>query len=210
MRPALEGPPTLNRMTVRGIAVATGVAAASSAMAIGGWAADREVTAAPAATRIGALPEGAAVTRTGPPAGKKLALIKARQHRQAVRAAREARQRREQERAARSAQRPVSYDGNARQIGADLAASRYGWGAAQFSCLDALWTRESGWNPYATNPGSGAYGIPQALPGSKMSAYGADWRTNPVTQIEWGLAYINGRYGTPCSAWSSFQSNGWY
>jgi hypothetical protein len=84
-----------------------------------------------------------------------------------------------------------------------------GW-SSQFSCLDALWTRESDWRWNASNPSSGAYGIPQALPGSKMAANGADWRTNAATQIAWGLDYIGGRYGTPCGAWSHSQSYGWY
>jgi hypothetical protein len=91
-----------------------------------------------------------------------------------------------------------------------MAASQYGWGADQFSCLDSLWSRESGWDVHATNPSSGAYGIPQALPGSKMSAYGSDWADNPTTQIQWGLAYIRDSYGTPCGAWSEFQAQGWY
>jgi hypothetical protein len=74
-----------------------------------------------------------------------------------------------------------------------------GWSEEQFGCLERLWTRESDWRVSAQNP-SGAYGIPQALPGSKMSAMGADWRTNPVTQIRWGLYYISASYGTPCAA----------
>jgi hypothetical protein len=86
----------------------------------------------------------------------------------------------------------------------------YGWGTnAQFACLDQLWSRESGWNPSASNP-SGAYGIPQALPGSKMASAGADWATNPETQIRWGLNYIQGRYGSPCGAWAQSVSSGWY
>jgi resuscitation-promoting factor RpfB len=89
-------------------------------------------------------------------------------------------------------------------------AERYGWGSAQFSCLSSLWERESSWQVHAENPSSGAYGIPQALPGSKMSGYGADWRDNAVTQIEWGLSYIDQSYGTPCGAWSAWQSKGWY
>jgi hypothetical protein len=83
-------------------------------------------------------------------------------------------------------------------------------GSTQYRCLNLLWTRESGWNPAAFNPDSGAYGIPQALPGSKMSAFGSDWRTNPMTQVRWGLSYIAGRYGTACGAWSHSQSVGWY
>jgi len=85
----------------------------------------------------------------------------------------------------------------------------YGWGDDQFACLVSLWNKESGWRYNASNP-SGAYGIPQALPGSKMGAYGADWQTNPATQIAWGLGYISGRYGTPCGAWGHSQSTGWY
>jgi hypothetical protein len=81
--------------------------------------------------------------------------------------------------------------------------------ASQFSCLNNIWTKESNWNPYAANA-SGAYGIPQALPGSKMASAGPNWQTNPTTQIKWGLGYIKGRYGTPCAAWSFWQGNGWY
>ena len=87
---------------------------------------------------------------------------------------------------------------------------QYGWGDGEFACLNSLWAKESGWNYQAYNASSGAYGIPQALPGSKMGAYGSDWRTNPATQIKWGLNYIDGRYGSPCSAWSTAQSQGWY
>ena len=86
----------------------------------------------------------------------------------------------------------------------------YGWGDGEFSCLQSLWNRESGWNYQAENASSGAYGIPQALPGSKMSSVSGDWATNPTTQITWGLGYIQGRYGTPCSAWAHSESVGWY
>ncbi|MCK6211033.1 G5 domain-containing protein [Georgenia sp. EYE_87] len=111
---------------------------------------------------------------------------------------------------AEQAAAPVaSYSGDPRAIGRELAAAR-GWGADQFSCLDSLWTRESNWSVTADNPTSSAYGIPQALPGSKMASAGADWATNPATQITWGLNYIAGRYGTPCGAWGHSQSVGWY
>ena len=104
----------------------------------------------------------------------------------------------------------VSADpGSARAIGKALAAER-GWGDSEFSCLDKLWTKESNWLWNAENPSSGAYGIPQSLPGTKMASAGADWQTNPTTQIEWGLGYIAGRYGTPCSAWSHSMAVGWY
>ncbi len=96
-----------------------------------------------------------------------------------------------------------------RSIARSLVEAR-GWGSEQFSCLDSLWTKESNWNPSAQNASSGAYGIPQSLPGSKMGTIAADWRTNPETQIRWGLEYIAGRYGTPCAAWSHSQSVNWY
>ena len=96
-----------------------------------------------------------------------------------------------------------------REIAMTLLPS-YGWDSTQFSCLDQLYISESNWNPFATNASSGAYGIPQALPGKKMAAAGADWQTNPATQIEWGLDYIVSSYGTPCSAWSFKQGNNWY
>jgi hypothetical protein len=86
----------------------------------------------------------------------------------------------------------------------------FGFGPEQFSCLDQLYVSESNWRIDADNPTSSAYGIPQALPGSKMASAGADWATNPVTQIRWGLGYIEDRYGTPCNAWSFKQGNNWY
>ena len=77
-------------------------------------------------------------------------------------------------------------------------------------CLIPMWTRESNWDLHATNASSGAYGIPQALPGGKMSKYGDDWQTNAATQIKWGLWYVKSRYGSPCGAWSFWQANSWY
>ncbi|MFG2294858.1 transglycosylase SLT domain-containing protein [Streptomyces sp. NPDC048603] len=82
--------------------------------------------------------------------------------------------------------------------------------ASQFTCFSNIVNHESTWNYRAQNPSSGAYGLVQALPGSKMSSAGADWRTNPATQIEWGLNYMNDRYGSPCGAWSFWQANHWY
>jgi len=118
-------------------------------------------------------------------------------------AAREAALAEAEEAASRSAQR------DPRPIAADMVAER-GWSSEQFSCLEQLWTKESGWQYDADNPTSSAYGIPQALPGSKMASAGADWETNPVTQISWGLEYIDDVYGTPCSAWSHSQAVNWY
>jgi len=88
--------------------------------------------------------------------------------------------------------------------------AEFGFADSQFSCLSSLWTRESNWLYTATNPSSGAYGIPQSLPASKMASAGADYRTNPVTQIRWGLGYIKQVHGTPCGAWAHSQSTGWY
>ncbi|MFF4901478.1 transglycosylase SLT domain-containing protein [Streptomyces sp. NPDC001068] len=82
--------------------------------------------------------------------------------------------------------------------------------AAQFDAFSNIVSHESGWNPSATNSSSGAYGLVQALPGSKMASAGSDWKTNPATQIKWGLDYMNSRYGSPTAAWSFWQANGWY
>lgn len=99
--------------------------------------------------------------------------------------------------------------GSAQAIAYEMVTAR-GWGDDQFACLVALWKKESGWRVNAYNKGSGAYGIPQALPGSKMASAGSDWETNPATQIAWGLGYIKGRYSTPCGAWDHSQRKGWY
>ncbi|MFI7546285.1 lytic transglycosylase domain-containing protein [Actinoplanes sp. NPDC049599] len=100
------------------------------------------------------------------------------------------------------------FSGN-RKIGCALMIAA-GFPISQFGCLNKLWTKESGWNHRARNPSSGAYGIPQSYPGSKMSSVAADWQTNPATQIKWGLGYIKGRYQTPCGAWSRSESTGSY
>jgi hypothetical protein len=83
-------------------------------------------------------------------------------------------------------------------------------GREQYNCLYLLWQRESGWRTHALNKSSGAYGIPQALPGKKMASAGADWRDNPITQVRWGLGYIKARYGNSCNAWRHFRNRGWY
>lgn len=103
---------------------------------------------------------------------------------------------------------PPPDPGTAQSIGFGLLSS-YGFASSQWGCLDDLWNRESGWVYNAENA-SGAYGIPQALPGSKMASAGPDWQTNPTTQIKWGLGYIKSVYGTPCSAWSHEEADGWY
>ena len=107
-------------------------------------------------------------------------------------------------------QPPIPTSGPPQEIARAMMAKNYGWGSDQFSCLVQMWDRESGWTTGATNPYTGAYGIPQALPGSKMASAGADWQTSAATQIKWGLGYIASRYGTPCGAWALWQSQGWY
>ena len=115
---------------------------------------------------------------------------------------------------ARPAPRPTAAataparSGSPQQI-AEAMLGSFGWSSGQFACLDPLWARESGWRVTAENP-SGAYGIPQALPGSKMASAGPDWQTSAATQIEWGLGYIKGIYGSPCAAWDHEQATGWY
>jgi hypothetical protein len=209
-----------DRIPARGaVAAATVVAAASAVtVAANAWPAegrprgDRNSLAATAEPApdgpiaLGAKPPGDVVQRLQVRQRHRAAAARA-----AARAARAAREAREQRAAAsRSASRIVSYDGDPRGIARAMMAERYGWGSGEYACLSSLWERESGWQVHASNPSSGAYGIPQALPGSKMSAYGSDWADNPVTQIEWGLAYIRDSYGTPCGAWSTFRSLGWY
>ncbi|TQJ31280.1 phospholipase [Microbacterium sp. SLBN-146] len=113
-------------------------------------------------------------------------------------------------RAAAEAQARANTVEGAQAVAQSMAAERYGWGADQFSCLVSLWKKESGWNYQAYNASSGATGIPQALPGSKMATAGADWQTNATTQIAWGLDYIDRAYGTPCAAWGHSQATNWY
>ena len=98
----------------------------------------------------------------------------------------------------------------AKQVAEIILTQEYGFGESQFACLDSLWTRESHWNYKAHNYRSGAHGIAQALPAEKMSVVGTDWRTNPVTQIRWGIRYITMRYDTPCKAWSYFKARNYY
>lgn len=103
----------------------------------------------------------------------------------------------------------VAASGSAQHIAQNMLAS-FGWSPSQFSCLEPLWAHESGWSVTAENPDTGAYGIPQALPGSRMASAGPDWQTNAATQIRWGLEYIKDTYGSPCAAWSHEEADGWY
>lgn len=98
----------------------------------------------------------------------------------------------------------------AKNVTQAIMADEYGWDGEQYRCLNNLWTKESHWNYQAHNYRSGAHGIAQALPASKMDLISDDWRTNPVTQIRWGLRYIESRYDTPCGAWSKFKRSRYY
>ena len=97
-----------------------------------------------------------------------------------------------------------------KEMARQILKNKFDYGSNQFECFNNIIMRESMWKVNATNPSSGAYGIPQALPGSKMASEGSDWRTNPATQIIWGVKYMKDRYGSPCSAWSFKAANGWY
>ena len=185
------------------IAVVSGVAAAAP-NAPASKAAPSRPTAATAASASDATQQVARL---------KIHLAVLEQHRLAAEArraaARQAQQSAAQQSAGNSASAPATPSGSPQQIAAAMLGS-FGWSSSEFGCLQSLWNAESGWNPSASNPISGAYGIPQALPGSKMASAGADWQTNPATQIKWGLGYIKQVYGSPCAAWSHEQSAGWY
>jgi hypothetical protein len=98
----------------------------------------------------------------------------------------------------------------AKKVAKSIMNTDYAWGEDEYSCLNRLWTKESHWNYKAHNYRSGAHGIPQALPAVKMEVISSDWRTNPVTQIRWGLRYIDIRYETPCQAWAKFKRSRYY
>ena len=179
-------------------------AAAQKTRQVADAAAVRAAAARAAAARATAARAAAARAEAARAAAARAAAARAAAARAAAAKASAARAQRARQTAATASVR----SGDPRSIARQLLATR-GW-SGQFSCLNALWQRESGWNPRAMNPSSGAYGIPQALPGGKMASAGADWRTDPATQIRWGLSYIASRYGTPCGAWAHSQSNGWY
>jgi hypothetical protein len=106
-------------------------------------------------------------------------------------------------------QRTAVTVGSPQQI-AEAMLGSFGWSSSQFACLDPLWQHESGWSVSAYNESSGAAGIPQALPGSRMASAGPDWQTDAATQIRWGLGYIKDTYGSPCAAWDHEEATGWY
>ncbi|MDN3269920.1 hypothetical protein C1708_11950 [Streptomyces sp. DH-12] len=146
-------------------------------------------------------------------AAAKTAIAKKKAAEKAEQAKRDAQEREQAEKAAsRSAARDASsFAVQASYSVAEVQAmARQMVPADQFQCFSNIVERESTWNYQATNPSSGAYGLVQALPGSKMASAGADWQTNPATQIKWGLNYMDSRYGSPCGAWEFWQANHWY
>jgi hypothetical protein len=213
-----------HRISIRGSAVATSAAVAVAGLTVGinvltanagGQGAAVARAAVPAAMSLAPATPGeeqlSAIQKAADArADRRRAIEKRRKAEARAAAARAAAARAAHAQAASRSATRTTFSGDARGIARQIAASKYGWGDGQFACLNSLWAKESGWSTTASNPSSGAYGIPQALPGSKMAAYGSDWRTNPATQIKWGLSYIDGRYGSPCSAWSTAQSRGWY
>ena len=213
-------------MTVAGttavatIAVASGVAAAApdapaSKAAPSRPAAAAAVSASDATRQVArmkihlAVLEKHRLATEAAEARRAAARREARRRAAARRAAELAAARKAQQQTGNSASAPAAPTGSPQQIAAAMLGS-FGWSSGEFGCLQSLWNAESGWNPSASNPISGAYGIPQALPGSKMASAGPDWQTNPATQIKWGLGYIKQVYGSPCAAWSHEQSTGWY
>ncbi|GAA3590407.1 hypothetical protein GCM10022223_01100 [Kineosporia mesophila] len=158
---------------------------------------------ASAVVDAGALAEKKKKAAAKKAAAKKAAAKKAAAKKAAAKKA--AAKRRAQARAQASRTSPRSAKAVAR-----LMVSQRGWKSGQYTCLVKLWEKESNWRHNAQNRSSGAYGIPQSLPGSKMSSAGRDWRSNPSTQIKWGLRYIQERYGSPCGAWAHSRSVGWY
>ncbi|MDG9703070.1 transglycosylase SLT domain-containing protein [Streptomyces sp. DH37] len=159
----------------------------------------------------------AAAKKAAEEAARKQAAKDAQAKREAAeKAAEEAKKREEREEAARqaaasrSAERTDFAVQSSYTVAQVKAMAQQIVGAGQFQCFSSIVERESGWNYKAQNPSSGAYGLVQALPGSKMASAGADWQTNPATQIKWGLNYMNDRYGSPCGAWEFWQANHWY
>jgi hypothetical protein len=227
----------VSRISVRGFAVASATAVTTvgavvgTASGAGQPAAIQPVSASDTASTVLAdIPEGAQVQqtsltqqvqgqadaadatarRTAEEAARKQAAkdASARKKAEAAAAAKAKAERAAQEAASRAAHRVslgVFSIADIRSMAQSILDS-----SSQFQCMSNIVNHESSWNYRATNASSGAYGLFQALPGSKMASAGSDWRTNPQTQIKWGLNYMNSRYGSPCEAWSFWQANNWY
>ena len=198
--------PTSSASATSGAPSPSSIAAEEQRAAERKAAARRAAAKALAAKKAAAAPEGRRTT--GRAAAQEAAAQEAAERRAEARAAE--RRASAPARASRGGSRTAlpATGGSPRTVARSMLAAR--GQADQFGCLDNLWGKESGWSVSADNPSSSAYGIPQALPGSKMASAGADWRTSARTQITWGLGYIDSRYGSPCAAWSHSQANNWY
>jgi hypothetical protein len=169
----------------------------------------QDLKSAEATARLGALRQAVARQEARKAARARARAAAAAKAAAAQAAARAAARAAPHQQASAAAPSVATPSGSPQQIAEGMLGS-YGWSSSQFSCLQPLWNAESGWNVSAANTSSGAYGIPQALPGSKMASAGADWQTDAATQIRWGLGYIRSVYGSPCGAWSHEQAYGWY
>ncbi|MFF3563469.1 transglycosylase SLT domain-containing protein [Streptomyces sp. NPDC002574] len=223
----------MSRISVRGFAVASATAVTTVGAVVGVASGSEQpglqpVAATDATTVLADIPAGQQVqqasltqqvqaqTDLADASARKAAEETARKQAAKDAAARKeaekkAEERKKQEAASRAAERAALVV-KASYTTAEVQAMAQGiiGDSSQYQCFSNIVTRESGWNYTATNSSSGAYGLVQALPGSKMASAGADWQTNPGTQIKWGLNYMNSRYGSPCGAWSFWQNNHWY
>lgn len=239
MRATLEGK-RVSRISVRGFAVASATAVTTVGAVVGvaaGQPASVNAEATAADATIADIPAGAqaqvqtasltqqaddastqadaAALKSAQEAARKAAAETAQSKKDAAdEAAKKAADERKEKAlaASRSASRDVGdlLGKSSYTIAETQAIARQMMAGDQFQCFSNIVDHESGWNYRATNASSGAYGLVQALPGSKMSSAGSDWQTNPATQIKWGLNYMNDRYGSPCGAWSFWQANSWY
>ncbi|AXI79233.1 aggregation-promoting factor C-terminal-like domain-containing protein [Peterkaempfera bronchialis] len=227
----------MTRISVRGVAVASATAVTAVGAVVGVASGNEGKTTqtvdVAGATLLADIPSGAqaqtisdnigrqadaqasaadaAAKKAAEEAARKKAAEVAKAKAEAERKAKEAEAKRKAEEASRAAARSaLAAPMVSVSPGSVQALARSIVGDGQFQCFSAIVERESGWDYTATNASSGAYGLVQALPGSKMASAGADWRTNPATQIKWGLNYMNSRYGSPCGAWSFWQSHHWY
>ena len=226
----------MSRISVRGLAVASATAVTTVGAVVGvasgadqGSSNEQPVEAAGTTTLLGDIPAGQQVQQASLTeqiqAQSDAADATARQSAEQaarVQAAKDAAKKKKaaDEAAAKAAQ--IKADSGTGDAGAHFAVqasysvaqvqamAKTIVGSGQYACFSNIVSRESGWNYTATNASSGAYGLVQALPGSKMASAGADWQTNPATQIKWGLNYMNSRYGSPCQAWSFWQVNHYY
>ena len=221
--PPNEGVANADSVLAVPVSSASPTPSASSALASAAARADREADRSAVRAKVAATAAKRADRRAKTLAkhGKSVAAEEARLKAAAARAAAAAararaaaaRAKAEEEAARRRALANRGYQPGTtdpREIARQILKNKYGYGEDQYSCFNNIIMRESMWNVHASNPSSGAYGIPQALPGSKMASVGSDWRTNPATQIIWGIGYMKDRYGSPCAAWTFKRGHGWY